>query len=146
MRIYFSMSMHVYSFISRTAITLKVKMCLFLDEASYWAEKLLSGINLLPLMPDADNNFGGSLDLDLKEWWRHLQPIKGVLTLSKLLLVPHQMLSSPMLVSCTLDPFLTRPLSNNKVYLRASLCKILISSFARKIDFANNFFSVDFFS
>ena len=29
-------------------------------------------------------------------------------------------------------------------YLRASLCKILISSFARKMDFAHNF-SVDFF-
>ena len=29
-------------------------------------------------------------------------------------------------------------------YLRASLCKILISSFADKIDFAHNF-SVDFF-
>ena len=28
--------------------------------------------------------------------------------------------------------------------LRASLCKILISSFAHKMDFANNF-SVDFF-
>ena len=38
-------------------------MCLFLDEASYCAEKLLTDINLLPLMPDADNNFGGSLDL-----------------------------------------------------------------------------------
>ena len=30
------------------------------------------------------------------------------------------------------------------LYLRASLCKILISSFAHKIDFAHNF-SVDFF-
>ena len=29
-------------------------------------------------------------------------------------------------------------------FLRASLCKILISSFAHKIDFAHNF-SVDFF-
>ena len=29
-------------------------------------------------------------------------------------------------------------------YLRASLCKILISSFASKMDFAHNF-SVDFF-
>ena len=29
-------------------------------------------------------------------------------------------------------------------YLRASLCKILISSFAHKMDFAHNF-SVDFF-
>ena len=49
---------------SRTAITLKFKMCLLLDEASYCAEKLLTDIDLLPLMPDADNNFGGSLDLD----------------------------------------------------------------------------------
>ena len=29
-------------------------------KASYWAEKLLTDINLPPLMPDADNNFGGS--------------------------------------------------------------------------------------
>ena len=31
-----------------------------------------------------------------------------------------------------------------RLYLRASLCKILISSFAHKMDFAHNF-SVDFF-
>ena len=59
---------------SRTAITPKFKMCLFLDEASYWAEKLLTDINLPPLMPDADNNFGGSLGLDFRKWWRHVQP------------------------------------------------------------------------
>ena len=51
---------------SRTAITLKFKMCLFLDEASYWAENLLTDINLPPLMPDVDNNFGGLLGLDFR--------------------------------------------------------------------------------
>ena len=25
-------------------------------------------------MPDADNNFGGSLVLDFRTWWRHVQP------------------------------------------------------------------------
>ena len=25
-------------------------------------------------MPDADNNFGGSLDLDFRKWWRNVQP------------------------------------------------------------------------
>ena len=25
-------------------------------------------------MPDADNNFGGSLGLDFWKWWRHVQP------------------------------------------------------------------------
>ena len=34
--------------------------------------------------------------------------------------------------------------SISQLYLRASLCKILISSFAHKMDFAHNF-SVDFF-
>ena len=65
---------------SRTAITLKFKMCLFLDEASYWAEKLLTDINLTPLMPaaGADNNFGGSLGLDFRKWGRHVQPNKAV--------------------------------------------------------------------
>ena len=58
---------------SRTAITRKFKMCLFLDEASYWAEKLLTEINLPPLMPDEDNNFGGSLGLDFRKWWHHVQ-------------------------------------------------------------------------
>jgi len=54
---------------------MKSKMCLFLDEASYWAEKLLTDINLPHLMPDADyNNFGGSLGLDLRKWWFHMQP------------------------------------------------------------------------
>ena len=52
---------------SRTAITLKFKMCLFLDQASYCAEKLLTDINLPPFMPDADNNFGGSLGLDFRK-------------------------------------------------------------------------------
>ena len=45
---------------SRTATALKFKMCLFLDEAGYWAEKLLTDLNLPPLMPDEDDNFGGS--------------------------------------------------------------------------------------
>ena len=36
-------------------------MCLYLDEASYGAEKLLTDINLSPLMPEEDNNIGGSL-------------------------------------------------------------------------------------
>ena len=57
-----------------TAITLKFKICLFLDEASYWAEKLLTDINLPSLMPDEDNNFGGYLGLDFRKWWRHVQP------------------------------------------------------------------------
>ena len=52
---------------SGTALTLKFKMYLFLDEASYSAEKLLTDINLPPLIPDADNNFGGSLGLDLRK-------------------------------------------------------------------------------
>ena len=62
---------------SRTALTLKFKMCLLLDEASYWAEQLFTDINLPPLMPDKDNNFGGSLGLDFKKWWRHVQPKKS---------------------------------------------------------------------
>ena len=52
---------------SRTAITLKFKMCLFLDEASYRAETLLKDINLTHLVPDADNKFGGSLGLDFRK-------------------------------------------------------------------------------
>ena len=38
-----------------------------LDEASYWAEKLLTDINLSPLMPDEDHNFGGSLVSDFRK-------------------------------------------------------------------------------
>ena len=60
-------NVHVHSFMSRAAITLKFKMCLFLDQVSYCAEKLLTDINLPPLMPDADNNFGGSLGLDFRK-------------------------------------------------------------------------------
>ena len=71
---YIFFNVHVHSFISRTAITLKFKMCLFLDEASYWAEKLSTNINLPPLMPDEHNNFGGCLGLDFRKWWRHVQP------------------------------------------------------------------------
>ena len=42
-------------------------MSLLLDEACSGAEKLSSSINLLPLMPDEDNSFGGSLGLDLRK-------------------------------------------------------------------------------
>ena len=42
---------------SRNTITLKSKICLFLDEACSWAEKLLTDINLPPVMPDLENNF-----------------------------------------------------------------------------------------
>ena len=64
---------HVHIFVSRTAITLKFKMCLFLDEASSWPEKLFTDINLLPLMPDEDNNFDGALVSDFTKRWRHVQ-------------------------------------------------------------------------
>ena len=69
-------NVHVHSFMSRTAITLKFKMCLFLDEASYWAETLLKDINSPHFMSDADNNFGGSLGLDFRKWWRHVHYIR----------------------------------------------------------------------
>ena len=59
---------------SRTTITLKFTMCLFSNEASYWAEKLLTGVNLTPPMPDQDNKFGGSLVWDFRKWWHHLTP------------------------------------------------------------------------
>ena len=57
-----------------TTITLKFKMCLFWDEASYWVEKLLTDLNLPPLMSDEDNNVGDSLVLDFRKWWSHVQP------------------------------------------------------------------------
>ena len=46
---------------SRTVIALKFKMLCFPDEASYQTATLLTDINLSPLMPDEDNNVGGSL-------------------------------------------------------------------------------------
>ena len=49
-------------------------MCLFLDDGSYWAEKLLTDINLPPLIPDTDNNSGGSLGLGFRKRWRQVQP------------------------------------------------------------------------
>ena len=64
---------HVRSFTSRTVITLKFQMCLLLDEACSWAEKLFTDRNLPPLMPDEDNNFRGPLVSDFRKWWRHVQ-------------------------------------------------------------------------
>ena len=58
---------------SRTSITPKFKVCLFLDEQRYWAEKVFTDTNLPPLMPHEDNNFGSFLVLDFKKWWRHVQ-------------------------------------------------------------------------
>ena len=39
----------------------EIEMCLFLDEASYWAEKLPTYIDLPPLTPGEDDNFGGDM-------------------------------------------------------------------------------------
>ena len=58
---------------SRTAITLKLKMRWFPDEASCWAETLYTDIDLASLVPNEDKNFGGSLVLDFKTRWRHVQ-------------------------------------------------------------------------
>ena len=48
---------------SRTTITLKFEMFLFLDEARYRGWKILIAINLSTLTPNEDNNFGDSLVL-----------------------------------------------------------------------------------
>ena len=61
---YVILNVHVHSFMSRTVITLKFKNVPVLHKASYRAEKLLINVNLPPLMPDEDDNFGGSLGLD----------------------------------------------------------------------------------
>ena len=53
---------------SRIAITLKLKMRCFPDEASFWAEKLYTDMDLAPLMPGKDKNFGVSLVLDFRTW------------------------------------------------------------------------------
>ena len=55
------------TFMSRTTITLKFKMCPLLGEACSCAEKLLKDLNLLSLIPDEDNNFGGSLVSDFRK-------------------------------------------------------------------------------
>ena len=58
----------------RTVKTLKLKMRWFPDVASFWAEKLYPDIDLAPLMPAGkDKNFGVSLVLDFRTWWRHVQ-------------------------------------------------------------------------
>ena len=49
-------------------------MRLLLDEACSRAEKLFTDIDLPSLMPDEDNNFGGSLNLDFRKRLRHVQP------------------------------------------------------------------------
>jgi len=56
----------VRSFMSRTATTLKFKLCWFPDEADYSAEKVYTNINLPPLKTNGDKNIIGSLILDLR--------------------------------------------------------------------------------
>ena len=51
---------------SSTAMTLKLNMCWFPDKASFRAEKLYTGIDLAPVMPDKDKNLGVSLVLDVR--------------------------------------------------------------------------------
>ena len=57
----------VRSFMSCTAITLKVKLRLFPDEAGYSAEKGYTDINLPPLVSNEDKNISGSLILELRK-------------------------------------------------------------------------------
>ena len=54
-------------------MTLKLKMRWFPDEASFWAEKLYTDIDLAPLMPGKGKNLGVSLVLDFRTWWCHVQ-------------------------------------------------------------------------
>ena len=50
-------------------------MLWFPNEASYCPEKLQTDINVPPLLPDEDKNFGGSLVLDFRKWWRHVKTL-----------------------------------------------------------------------
>ena len=47
--------------------------------ASLWAEKLHTDIDFAPLMPGKDKNFGVSLVLDFRTWWRHMQAKNNVI-------------------------------------------------------------------
>ena len=62
-------------YMSRTAKTRKFKMRWFQNEERYWAEKLETDIKFAPLMRDEDKNFGGSLILDFRIWWRHVHTL-----------------------------------------------------------------------
>ena len=75
---------------SRTAITLKFKMCWFPNEGCFWAGKLKTGINLVPLMPDEDKTFSGSLVLDLRVWWRHVHTLFCVGRLDEPIALEHR--------------------------------------------------------
>ena len=50
---------------SRTVITSKFKMRWCPNEGCHLAGKVYTGINVVPLMPDEDKTFSGSLVLDL---------------------------------------------------------------------------------
>ena len=50
-------------------------MLWFPNEGSYCAVGFLTDINMPPLKPDKDKNFGGSLGLDFRQWWRHVKTI-----------------------------------------------------------------------
>ena len=63
---------HVESFMSTTATTMKSVCACF--QTTNVELKSCSHINLPPLMPDEDNNFGGSLVLDFRKGWLHMQP------------------------------------------------------------------------
>ena len=63
----------VRSFMSRTVVNLKFNLRWFPDEAGYSAEKEYTDINLPSSMSNEDKNIGGSLILDLRKWWRHVQ-------------------------------------------------------------------------
>ena len=60
---------------SGTAMALNVKLRWFLDQACYWAEKILTDVNLDLLMPGKDKNFCDSLVLDFGICWHQVKTI-----------------------------------------------------------------------
>ena len=70
--------------VSRTYIIRKFKMLWFPNEERYWAVKLHTDMSILPLLPDEDKNFGGSLVLDCGQWWRQSNLCYFILLTTKL--------------------------------------------------------------
>lgn len=63
---------------SRTATTPKFEMYWFPNEERDWAGKFYIDINLLPLMPDKNKTFTGSLVFDMRIWWRYVNTLYKV--------------------------------------------------------------------
>ena len=112
---------------SRTAITLNLKLNRFPNQAHYWTETSSTDIHQDPPIPAEDKNFRGTFVLIFNIWWCHVKTIYSHLPSALQFSVSqhiaeHEVRLPPRATTCPLTLPQTTPLSQS----RADLVQFLI--------------------